>query len=333
MKSSIFNSNKTFIVAEIGNNHEGSFKIASEMIEAASNAGVDAVKFQTINPNNFVTSTDINRIRQLSKFKLSNEEFIKLANQANDLGVLFFSTPFDLESAKFLNNIQPIFKISSGDNNFVQLINTVFNFNKPTIISTGISEIEVIDRIYKEWLEGNFKSEIAFLHCVSSYPVPLKEANLGAINFLNKRYEKAKIGYSDHTIGIEAACAAVASGAKIIEKHFTLDKNFSDFRDHSLSADPKEMKELVEKIRLINEMFSLDVKNIQKCEEKSIISMKRSIAAAQDLDANSKIAFEHLTWLRPATGLPPGEEEVFLGKVLKKNILKGEILSLDMFYD
>ena len=103
MKSSIFNSNKTFIVAEIGNNHEGSFKIASEMIEAASNAGVDAVKFQTINPNNFVTSTDLNRIRQLSKFKLSNEEFIKLANQANDLGILFFSTPFDLESAKFLN--------------------------------------------------------------------------------------------------------------------------------------------------------------------------------------------------------------------------------------
>ena len=152
-------------------------------------------------------------------------------------------------------------------------------------------------------------------------------------SFLKSRYEKAIIGYSDHTIGIEACCAAVASGAKIIEKHFTLDKNFSDFRDHSLSADPKEMKELVEKIKIINEMFSSENKNVQKCEEKSIIAMKRSIASAQDLAANTKIKYENLTWLRPATGLPPGEEEVFVGKVLKKDISKGEILTLNMFYD
>ena len=331
--NNIFQKKKTFIIAEIGNNHEGNFSNAIELVKAASKTGVNAVKFQTIDPENFVCSNNLDRINQLKKFKLSNEEFTKLASFANELGLIFFSTPFDIQSAEFLNNIQPVFKISSGDNNFIQLIEKILHFRKPTIISTGISEIKDIDAIYNNWLNINFRSDLALLHCVSSYPVPHNQAILGLIKYLIKKYPKAIIGHSGHTIGIDACCAAVSMGAKIIEKHFTLDKNFSNFRDHKLSADPSEMKKLVEMVNFYNKMIGSGEKIIQNCEQEMSIAMKRSIAASRNIDKDTKLNSEHLMWVRPASGYPPGKEELFIGKILKKNVVKGEILSLDMFED
>lgn len=333
MNSKIINSSEIFIVAEIGNNHEGNFDTAVDLVKAASKTGVHAVKFQTINPENFVSSNNLNRINQLNKFKLSNKQFAKLATLANELGLIFFSTPFDIPAAEFLNTIQPLFKISSGDNNFIQLIEKILHFKKPTIISTGISEIDDIDIVYKKWLKINSRSDLALLHCVSSYPVPHDQANLGLIKYLIKRYPEAIIGYSDHTIGIEACCAAISMGAKIIEKHFTLDKNFSNFRDHKLSADPLEMKRLVEMVNFFNKMIGSGEKIVQNCEQEMSIAMKRSIAASKHINKDTKLNSSHLTWVRPATGTPPGKEGLFLGRILKKNVVRGEILSLDMFED
>ncbi len=325
----LLKSDKVFIVAEIGNNHEGSLDNALQLIRAAAESNVNAVKFQTIEPTNFIASFDNKRIKQLNKYKLSKEQIIHLSKEAKKLGLTFFSTPFDLDSADFLNKIQSIFKISSGDNNFHQLINKVFDFKKNTIISTGIAEIKDLDYIYKNWLKRNSVFNLVFLHCVSSYPVPYDQANLGSIKYLKNRYPKAVIGYSDHTEGIEASCAAVAFGAKVIEKHFTLDKKFSDFRDHQLSADQKEMSLLVKRIREIETMYGKEDKKLQDCEKENLISMRRSIAAARDLKLNTKINEEDLTWLRPGSGLSPGQEDLLVGKVLRKDIVKGEIITED----
>lgn len=325
----------TFIIAEIGNNHEGDFHLAKKMILAAAKSGADAVKFQTFIPNYYVTSSNIERIKRLKSFQLSNKEFIQLSNFANECGVLFFSTPFDLESADFLNQIQPIFKISSGDNTFYPLIDTISNFRKPTIISTGLTLNENIDMLYsrilKNWETKNIKSELALMHCVSSYPVPIEEANLNKIKTMIKNYPKATIGYSDHTIGIEASIYAVSIGAKIIEKHFTIDKNYSDFRDHQISADPQEFKNLVSSIRKIEVLKGTGDLILQDCEKEIKMELRRSIAAKINLKEGDQITYDKLTWVRPGSGIAPGNENLIIGKFLAKEVLQGQLITLDDF--
>ena len=201
---------KVFIIAEIGNNHEGSFKIAKKMISEAADTGVDAVKFQTFIPEHFVSHQDQSRLNRLRNFQLSYNQFSELSKFAKKKGLIFFSTPLDIESAKFLNTIQPVFKISSGDNNFYPLIDTVTKFRKPIIISTGVADTDDIKKIYnkvsKSWSsKKKVHLNLAFLHCVSSYPVPNEQANLASIIYLKKMFPKVVIGYSDHTLGIDAA--------------------------------------------------------------------------------------------------------------------------------
>ena len=243
------------IVAEIGNNHEGSFDIAQRMIGSAAKAGADAVKFQTIIPQQLVNSADIARLERLRSFQFSYAQFEALARTARDSGVIFFSTPFDIQSAYFLNSIQNVFKIASSDNNFMRLIETVAAFAKPMFVSTGLADLDLLQRIYSAtsaiWNKNGVNPGFAFLHCVCSYPAPPDQANLGAIQKLKAHFPGAIIGYSDHTLGIEAATFAVAAGARIIEKHFTLDKNHSEFRDHQLSADPQDFRLLVSSIRRV----------------------------------------------------------------------------------
>ena len=327
-----FNSqNEVFIIAEIGNNHEGDYSIAKEMVYLAASSGVNAVKFQTINPDNLVTCSDTNRINQLREFQLTNDQLNNLALYAKELDVIFFSTPFDIESAKFLNQIQEIFKIASGDNNFFPLIDQVFEFNKPTIISTGLADLQLLNIIYQRWKTLVKNPPLAFLHCVSSYPVPVKEANLGAIHSLKLNFPDLIIGYSDHTLGIEASSLAVAAGAKIIEKHFTLDKNYSQFRDHQLSADPKEMKDLVKLIRKYESIIGDGIKKPQSCEQSIGKAVRRSIAASKDIPSGKSVTINDITWLRPGTGIEIGNENLIIGKSAKYPIRKGELLSLDMF--
>jgi len=328
---------KTFIIAEIGNNHEGDFDLAKKMIQLASESGADAVKFQTFIPEYYVSNIDNNRLDRLRNFKFSFKQFSDLADYAKKLGIIFFSTPFDIDSAMFLNKIQSFFKISSGDNTFYPLVDLISNFGKPIIVSTGIADLKEIDNLYDRifdfWKIKNIDSDLVLLHCVSSYPVPDEQANISAILELKEKYPKATIGYSDHTLGLDAVSIAVSMGARVIEKHFTIDKNYSDFRDHQISADPREFKKMVKKIRRIETLMGSGKNNPQECEKASGAPMRRSIAAKTRLKAGTKITFENLTWVRPGIGIPPGNEKSIIGRELVNSLEVGQIITLKDFHN
>ena len=285
-----FNSKKKIlIIAEIGNNHEGSYSAAKKLIYEASKTGVDAVKFQTFKTENFLSDNDKVKFSKYKKFELSKSEFIKLAKYSKEKKLIFISTPLDLESAAFLNKIVDCFKISSGDNNFFQLIEKVLNYNKPIIISCGLLNFSEIKKLIIFIKKKNFSlKKLSLLHCVSSYPVLLKEANLKAIKFLKKKFN-VNIGYSDHTIGKEAAIVAAAYGANIIEKHFTLNNNYSSFRDHKLSLNPRDMKQMVTSVRKVSLMLGKEDKLISKSEKKNIFLMRRAIYSKENLNDTKKI--------------------------------------------
>ncbi len=328
MKSdNFYGSSETFVVAEIGNNHEGSFQNAKKLIDKAAEAKVDAVKFQTFDTNNFISlSVDEKRKKILKKFQLTIKEFSKLANYAKKKKLVFFSTPLDIESCKYLNQIQPIFKVSSGDNNYTSLINKILRFNKPTIISTGMTNLKDLLKLDALIKSNKFKSKLSFLHCVSDYPATFNELNLSSINFLQSKFPNYYIGYSDHSIGIEACINAAALGAKVIEKHFTLSHNFSNFRDHQLSANPAEMKEMVKKIRNLALMRGKFDKIKTKAEVKNQKALRRSLAANKILVAGHIIKDTDLVMLRPAGGLKDEDRKLVIGKRVKHLIKKNEIL-------
>jgi sialic acid synthase SpsE len=325
-------SKKTFIVAEAGNNHEGSFDRAKELVVRAADAGVDAIKFQTFIPESFVSSGDRERLQRLRSFQLTYAQFESLAQLASDRGIIFFSTPLDIESANFLNSIQDVFKIASGDNNFWPLINTILSFNKPTIVSTGISTLSEIDAVYRLFASQSKIPLLNLLHCVASYPAPINQINLSVIRTLQDRYSGVTVGYSDHTTGIRAAVYAAAVGARIIEKHFTLNKNQSSFRDHQLSADPEELKRMVEDIRELEYFLGSDIKKLQPCEDELRSDARRSIAASKDIPAGHMISFGDLSWVRPGSGeFKPGDEEAVVARVTRRSIRRGQIFTEDDF--
>jgi N,N'-diacetyllegionaminate synthase len=316
------------IIAEIGNNHEGNFNTAQKMISEAAACGVDAVKFQTFRTEHYVSRNDTARFERLKSFELTDGQFKQLAQDAKDCGLLFISTPFDLESVDVLKPLVDAFKISSGDNTFFPLIERVSNTGKPVIISSGLIDIDGLKQtvnFVKDTAHGkNGGVDLAVLHCVSSYPVPPEEANLKSICYLENELD-CLIGYSDHTNGIAAASLAVASGARIIEKHFTLDKNYSDFRDHQLSADPADMKELVIRCREALLMLGEAEKIIQSCEKDGLSGSRRSIAANSDMEEGRVISESDLTWIRPGGGFKPGDESLLIGKTLKRAVGVGQV--------
>jgi len=320
---------KVLTIAEIGNNHEGSYTLAEEMIGLAAEAGADAVKFQTFIPEKLVSVQQTVRIEQLKKFQFSYDEFTKLSKVANNEGVVFLSTPFDLDSALFLNDIVSTYKIASGDNDFFPLIEVIAQTGKPIIMSTGLANIDEVKKsgsfIREIWKRKRIKQELALLHCVSSYPTAPEDANLLAIRELE--HVADVVGYSDHTLGINAAILSVALGARIIEKHFTIDNNYSDFHDHKLSANPEDFKEMVEKIRLAEKTLGSEIKKPSTEELKNRIKVRRSIVAKHDLPTGHKISIDDLDWVRPGIGMKPGEEKKILGKKLIINIFKGKTIT------
>ncbi len=322
---------KVFIIAEIGNNHEGSYSLAEEMIGKAAEAGACAVKFQTIVPEKLVSISQKDRIEQLKRFQLTYDEFERLNKVAKHENILFLSTPFDIESVHFLNSIVPAFKIASGDNNFFPLIEVIAQTGKPIIMSAGLIDLlevrKTIDFILNIWNENAIDQDIAILHCVTSYPTALEEANLSAIKELQSL--NVTIGYSDHTIGTEAAVLSVALGARIVEKHFTIDKNYSDFRDHQLSADPNEFSQLVERVEIASKLLGQSRKTVQESEKLVMEKIRRSIVARKDLDENTVLTLDDISWVRPGGGLAPGNEEMVLGKRLKVKVAAGELITLD----
>jgi N,N'-diacetyllegionaminate synthase len=321
------------VVAEIGNNHEGDVGLAEELVGLAAAAGAQAVKFQTIVPERLVGPDQTARLAQLRRFALSAEDHARLARAAAKAGVMFLSTPFDVDSVAMLDPLVPAFKVASSDNNFVALLQRIAATNKPVLLSTGMTDLAGaragLDTVRQAWRERNVDPGIVLLQCVSAYPTPAAEANLRAIPALAAL--GAMVGYSDHTLGITAAPLAVALGARVIEKHFTIDHDHSDFRDHKLSVNPAELKILVERIREANALLGDGTKRIMPSEAATAVAARRSIVAARDLPAGHAVTAADLTWLRPSGGLPPGQEKVLIGRKLRRAVGAGHQLIPDLF--
>lgn len=320
-------SERVMVVAEIGNNHEGRAEVARELFRRAADAGADAVKLQTFETALFVRPRDEARFAQLSAFQLSREDVEGLCGLARELGLLFLSTPFDLQSAAFLEPLVDAYKIASGDNDFYPLIDRVSDTAKPVIVSSGLMDTDGIraskERIEGRWRERGVDQEVAVLHCVSAYPVRPDHANLAAIPMLADRLG-CVVGYSDHTIGNDACVIAAALGARILEKHFTLSHDFSAFRDHQLSAEPAELRDMVERVRASVALTGAPEKRVQPEEEEVASAVRRSIAAASDLPRGHRLRQQDLIWLRPRDGLAPGQEGELLERALTRDIAHGE---------
>ena len=324
---------RVVLVAEIGNNHEGSFSVAKEMITAAGDSGVDAVKFQTFRTEDYVSGADTERFDRLKSFELTIDEFAELSVHARELGLAYLSTPLDLRSVEGLIPHVDAFKVSSGDNDFVPLLRSVCATEKPLVVSTGLTDLELCKRIaelvHREWESHGHQGELALLHCVSAYPTPMEFANIRAVSSMHS-IPGCEIGYSDHTIGITACLGAVALGARIIEKHFTLDKEYSSFRDHQISADPTEMRELVRAIRDMEEVLGDGRKNVAPCESEAANLIRRSIVAARDLPRGHRLELDDLSWLRPREGLLPGQEDLLIGNCTIRAVERGEPFTVEM---
>lgn len=318
-----------YVVAEIGNNHEGDVDVARRMIEEAAATGVDAVKFQTFRTELYVSPANRERFDRLHGFELAPEDFASLAKVAREHGLDFVSTPFDLPSAEVLRPLVDAMKIASGDVDFYPLIDVAARSGRPLILSTGASDVPLVQKAVDavRRVHGPTGPGLAVLHCVSAYPVPDGEANLAAIPTLQAAFPGLPVGYSDHTMGIDACLAAVALGARIVEKHFTLDHAYSSFRDHQLSAEPQEMKDLVSRARRVATMRGDGRKRVMPAEESMVAAIRRSVSTRRDLPAGHALAEGDLVWLRPRAGLVPGEESVVLGARLRRNMKAGEPLN------
>lgn len=323
-------STRVMVVAEIGNNHEGNHEVALRLIDSAAACGVDAVKFQTARAELFISPSDAERRRRFASYEFTEPQWRQLAERARSHRLLFLSTPLDLDSLGMLTPLVDAVKIASGDLTFAPLLDAAAMTRKPVIISTGASRFDevaaAVERLRRRWRDAGHDGQLGVLHCVSAYPTPAAEVQLRTIVTLAERLD-ATIGYSDHVLGIDAAVAAVALGARIIEKHFTLDKNYSSFRDHQLSADAADMTLMVQRVRAVEPMLGGPDKQIQDAERANRDAIRRSVAAAADFPAGHVFAAGDFIWIRPGTGLAPGDEARLIGRALRKPVQSGTLLS------
>jgi N,N'-diacetyllegionaminate synthase len=318
---------RVLVIAEIGNNHEGDADSAAALVRAAAAAGADAVKLQTFRTEQFISRETPERFDQLERFRLADEVVVGLHAIAQESGLLFLSTPLDLDSARFLEPLVDAYKIASSDNTFFPLLETVAATGKPVVVSAGLSDLDKIRSgvrfVQEQWESRDTEQELLVLHCVTAYPAEPEDVNLAAIGYLADELE-CSVGYSDHTLGIETCELAVAAGARAIEKHFTLDKERSTFRDHQLSADPEDFRRLVERVRHIEQILGTRGKRVQPSEEALAPAVARSTVAGADLPLGHVVGAEDLMWTRPGGGLAPGEEHVLLGRILRRDVTLGE---------
>ena len=318
-----------FIVAEAGINHNGDLDIAKNLIKEASKCGADAVKFQTIITDELFSKKLNPELYELvDKWVLNKKDHLILMDYAKKYHIQLFSTPMGEKTTKLLVSLgMPVIKIASGDLNYHQFLKTVAKTKTPIIISTGMSKLsEIISAV--EIIKSEH-CQFAILHCNSSYPTPMEDANLSTIPYLQNMFD-VPIGYSDHTDGIDACLAAVAIGANILEKHFTLDKEM-DGPDQKLSADPKDFSKLVKKTRLIEKALGTPRTGVTKSEQQFVNKMRKSVGASVDIPINTKITKSMLTAFRPGTGISPTMIEHLIGLRTKKLINKGTQLSWDQF--
>lgn len=323
MHNKIQQRKKVFIIGEAGVNHDGRLEQAFKLVDIAKEADVDAVKFQTFKPGE-CTGKFSERYNMSSSLSLPYDDFLKLHSYCREKNILFLTTPDGYESLEFVTGVlnPPILKISSTEVTHLKFLEEVARKGKPIIFSTGMSTLEEVGKALKVMQEYN--SDITVLHCCSQYPALPEEVNLRAMVTIKDTFG-VKVGYSDHTLGIEAAIAAVALGAEAIEKHFTIDTNLPG-PDHKASLAPKELKELVSAIRKTEKMLGDGEKKPSESEKKTINAIRRGIVASKDLKAGTCLSPEDLTFKRPATGIHPYEYQKVLNMRINRDLQQDEPL-------
>lgn len=310
---------RTYIIAEAGLNHNGDVKLAKKLVKEALRSGADAIKFQTYKTENFLTRSS-KYFKFFKNVELEYKDFNEIKNYAEDLGITFFSSPFDIESATYLYKIGvPFFKIATSDLTNMPLIKHIAKMKLPILISTGISTLlEIRDAI--KWCISKRNNKIALLHCVANYPTQPEEANILAINTLKRNFNYP-IGYSDNGESVLVDLVAVSLGANIIEKHFTLNKKMSG-PDHSFSIDPKGLKNLILQIRLIEKIKGDGRKIPQMSEINNKSAIRKSITAKEDIQKGERLSIQKLSIKRPVMGLEPKYFDFALNKKVNKTIKK-----------
>jgi N,N'-diacetyllegionaminate synthase len=330
----IGSSSGVFVIAEIGINHNGSVEQAARLIDAAADSGADAVKFQTFRADRLMVVSGDRLVQQQNggetafqmfrRLELSFEDHERLKAQADRRGVVFLSTPFDEESADFLDGLGvPAFKIASSDITHRPLLRHLAGKGKPLLLSTGMSHLDEVEEAVAVLREGGARN-IALLHCVSTYPAPPDSLNLKAIQTLQERFQ-LPVGYSDHSEGIFFSLIAAALGAGILEKHFTLDRN-GPGPDHKVSIEPEDLRELVTRLPMVRASLGNGCKHPTPAEEQSRLSSRRSLVAAMDIAADGMIQPGMLTCKRPAGGIDPRDLDRVVGARARRAIARDSIL-------
>ncbi|WP_435116917.1 N-acetylneuraminate synthase family protein [Candidatus Pelagibacter bacterium nBUS_49] len=334
---------KVYIIAEIGPNHNGNYKFASQLVEKLSKIGVNAVKFQLGDPRKSmsldafkadyqkINDNDNDIFKASKKRQLTHLEHKKIANKCKKLGVDYLCTPFDIDSLVFLDKEidVPKFKIASGEIFSLDMLEYISNSGKSVIISTGMATFKEIKLALKILDKKN--KDITILHCVSLYPAPLDKINLNVMLEIKKKF-KTKVGYSDHTLGNSAAIAAVAMGASIVEKHVTLDRSLPG-PDHKASATVEEFADLVNKIREVETVLGKKKKNLSKNEKNIAKVVRKSIVSKRKIKKNTKITNADICFRRPGTGIFPINKHLVIGKIAKIDIEKNRVIKKNIFYE
>ena len=331
-----------FIIAEAGVNHNGSVDLAKKLIDAASNSGVDAVKFQTFKAENLVTKnsekanyqkifSDKNetQFEMLKKLELTKEIHIELFNYSKNKDIKFLSSPFDYESINLLNKLGlEMFKIPSGEINNLPYLRFIGKQNKKIILSTGMSNINEVKSALDILVNaGTKRNNITVLHANTEYPTPMDDVNLRAMVKMKSELD-VEVGYSDHTKGIEVAIAAVTLGANCIEKHFTLDSNM-DGPDHKASLEPQQLRDMVRAIRNIEKALGSEIKKPSKSEIKNIKIVRKSIVAKTKILKGEILTEHNLTVKRPGSGLSPMKWDDLLGTKASKDYNEDDLILLN----
>jgi N,N'-diacetyllegionaminate synthase len=333
---------KILIIAEAGVNHNGNLDIALQLVDAAADAGADVVKFQTFKAESLVSvsakkaayqqandpSEDTSQLAMLKRLELPEEWHLLLKNRAEEKGIGFASTGFDKESIDFLHHIGiPFYKIPSGEITNKPLLEYVAKKGKEVILSTGMATLEEVDQAISVLMKSGLqKEQLTVLHCNTEYPTPMKDVNLLAMQTIQRELN-VKIGYSDHTLGIEIPIAAAALGAVVIEKHFTLDRDMEG-PDHRASLEPGELSNMIRAIRNVELAISgTGIKSPSESEKKNIEVARKSMHYVRDLKKDDVLTENDLVMLRPGSGVSPMEIDQVLGKQIRKSVSQGDQFS------
>lgn len=333
--------NKVFIIAEAGVNHNGNLGTAKRLIDAAKEAGADAVKFQAFSAGKIATllspkaeyqkaaaSGSETQLSMLKKLELTKKDHKELKSYAGRKDIIFMSSPFDIDSVNMLRELGlDIIKIPSGEITNLPYLRKIGELNKKIFLSTGMSNIKEIKEAVKVLTaSGTDREKIVIMHCNTEYPTPYEDVNLNVIHTLINTFGDC-VGYSDHTPGIEVSVAAAAIGAVAIEKHFTLDKKMKG-PDHSSSLEPDEFKNMTRSIRNIEKSFGTDIKQATGSELKNINIVRKSIVASKTINKGDLFTDKNITVKRPGTGISPMRWDDVLGKKAIKNFFRDEMIEI-----